>query len=425
MRASTHNAVRSYKLLFTLTVVVSWLAVPSGAADLTAIHLPGRIASDAQVGLAVSAPDRLYAAYWVEGEHDQPWQLLIYEFDITTGKVLTQSEVDKAEPLRSRNGDVIQSSVGLFISPDGETLLCTTLERGPVRKAWTLSSHDLHVLSSRTISPDSNLLGFTQNGDVRLLRVHKGGQFGQEIDSATVLDLSAQALDKNLSERTVQFQERAWELAAVGPDDLLWVLDERVSPQGDLRITSYNLQSGALVATQEVSLSEAKTGVPAAGPRPQGAELPAPTAIPQPGIPSDAPQLAQIMATKQGMLGVVNQSAKDWTAWSRVMSLGAPSNRVAWSSVLTGCDLRLDSVGRSERIAVGSCDLVGRTGFDQYAVKKSDAIFISTQTGSVVATLPLNTRRSTVSLAVDDSRQPIIAAIYDRRATVRVLSVPQ
>src|ERR1700730_11979587 len=39
-------------------------------------------------------------------------------------------------------GDIIQSSVRLSISPDGSMLLCTTLERGAVRKVWTLSSSD-------------------------------------------------------------------------------------------------------------------------------------------------------------------------------------------------------------------------------------------------------------------------------------------
>ncbi len=35
--------------------------------------------------------------------------------------------------------------------------------------------------------------------------------------------------------------------------------------------------------------------------------------------------------------------------------------------------------GWPKRIAVGSCDLVGRARFDQYAIKKSDAVFVSTQ----------------------------------------------
>ena len=162
MRSSTHNAVRGNKLLLALTAAVVFGAVSSAAADLAAIHLPGKIAPDAEVGLAVSAPDALYAAYWVEAERDQAWKLLIYKFKITSGKILAQSELNNAEPLRSRNGDVIQSSVRLSISPNGSMLLCTTLERGDVRKVWTLSSSDLHVLSGRTIPAGTNLLGFSE-----------------------------------------------------------------------------------------------------------------------------------------------------------------------------------------------------------------------------------------------------------------------
>src|SRR5437762_6495718 len=205
MRSSIRNAV-SHKLVLAVAAVVVLEAVSSGAADLGAIHLPGKISPDAEVGLAVFAPDKLYAAYWVEADRDQRWQFMIYEFNISTGRVVAQSEVDKAEPLRSRNGDVIQSSVRLSISPDGSMLLCTTLERGSVRKAWTLSSHDLHILSAGTISSDANLLGFTRNGDVRLLRTQAGGKFGQEIDSATVLDLSAHSLQKSVSEQVVRFR---------------------------------------------------------------------------------------------------------------------------------------------------------------------------------------------------------------------------
>lgn len=426
MRASIRYAVNGYKLLFALAVGVFLLAVCSGAVvQLGEIHLPGKIASDAEVGLAVSAPDTLYAVYWVEGNHDRLWRLLIYKFNGTTGKVLAQSELGEAEPLRSRNGDFIQSSVELSISPNGSMLLCTTLERGPVRKAWTLSSHDLHVISSRTTSPDTNLLGFAQTGDVRLLRIQKGGKFGQEINSATVIDLNARSLGKNVFERTVRFQEPAWRLIAVGTDDLLWTLDERASSQGDARITAYNLQNGKPIATHDVSLTKAQVGAPAAGHHPTGNDLQPATTIPPPGTPHDAPQLAQIMAASQAVFGVIHQPATQPTAWSRVMRVGVSSTQADMSSVLTGCDLGLEMVGRSGRIAVGSCDLVGRVLFDQYAIKKSDAVFLSTETGSVVAAVPLNTRRPPLSLAIDDSVRPVMAAVYDEHATVRLLSVSQ
>ena len=240
----------------------------------------------------------------------------------------------------------------------------------------------------------------------------------------TVLDVSAPSLDKGISEQVIQFQEPAWRLTAVGPDNLLWVLDERASPHGEARITAYRLQNGEPVATHEVSLAEAQAGVPATGPRPRGSDLPSPTAIPQPGVSRDAPQLAQMMATSQTVLGVIHQPVEQWKAWSRVMRVGVPPKQIAWSSILSDCNLMLDSVGRSGRMAVGACDLVGRARFDQYAIKKSDAVFVSTQTGSIVAVLPLNVRRPPLSLAIDDTVGPALAAIYDRRGTVRVLAIP-
>jgi hypothetical protein len=75
-------------------------------------------------------------------------------------------------------------------------------------------------------------------------------------------------------------------------------------------------------------------------------------------------------------------------------------------------------------MAVGNCDLLGRGPFDQYAIKKSDAIFVSTQNASVVAVVPLNIRRPPLSLAIDDVPTAAIAAIYDRRGTVRVIAIP-
>jgi hypothetical protein len=205
---------------------------------------------------------------------------------------------------------------------------------------------------------------------------------------------------------------------------LLWALNEQASSSGNARITAYSLQDGKPVATHEVPLTEAQKGVPAAGPRPQGSELPPPMTIPQPNTPRDAPQLAQIVAGKQSLVGVIHQPAKEWGVWSRVVQIGLHSNRVAWSSPLSGCNLTLNTLGRSGQLAVGSCDLLGRSGFDQYAIKKSDAVFVSTQTGSTVAILPLKTDRPTLSLAVDDSVSPAIAAIYDQRATVRLLPLP-
>ena len=414
-----------YKLLFALVLAALFGLFSSEAADLATIHLAGKIARDAEVGLAVLAPERLYAAYWVESKRRQPWQIVVYEFNVRTGKVVAQSELDKAEPLRSRDGDVIQTSVRLSTSPDGSMLLCTTLEGGPLRKVWTLSSDDLHVLSGRSISSDENLLGFTRNGDVRLLRIQSGGTFGQEIDSATVLDLSASSLDKVVSERTVRFQEPVWRLIAVGADDLLWALDERPSSDREPRIAVYKLESGELIATHDVSLSEAQVGAPSTEPRPRGSALPAPTSIPQPGLSLDAPQLAQMMGTSQAVLGVIHQSAKQWKAWSRLVRIGVSRKQVAWSSIVSDCNLLLDSIDRSGKMVVGTCDLVGRSELDQYAIKKSDAVFISTDTGSIVAVVPLNTRMSSLSFAIDATEGPAVAAIYDRPATVRVLSVPR
>jgi hypothetical protein len=422
MRSTTNNAVSAFRLRLAVTVAFVFGAVSSAAADLAAIHLPGKIAPDAEVGLALSSQHTLYVAYWVEAEHDQPWKLMLYEFNIASGKVGGTAELDKAQPLRSRNGDAIQSVVRLWISPDGSMLLCMTLEQGPIHKAWTLSSHGLHILSGRTIPADTNLLGFAENGDVRLLRVRTGGKFGQEIDSAAVLTLKAQSLD-SVAEQVIHFTEPAWRLTAAGPDNLLWVLDERASPHGEARITAYGLQNGQPVGSREVSLAEAEVGAPAVGPRPEGNDLPPPTAIPQPGLSRDAPQLAQMMAASQMVLGVVHQPVEQWKTWSRVVLAGLPPLQITWSSVLSGCNLMLSAVGRSGRLATGACDLIGRARFDQYAIKKSDAVFVSTQTGTIVAVLPLNIRRPPLSLAIDDTVDPAIAAIYDRGATVRVASI--
>ncbi len=408
-----------------LVVAACLLVVSAIAGKLQAVHLPGKIASDAEVGLAIAAPDTLYVAYWVEAERGHPWKLVIYKFSGATGKVLVQSELDEAEPLRSRNGDVIPSPVQLSLSPDRSVLLCTSVEGASTNKLWTLSSQDLHIFSSRGIPPDANPMGFSEAGDVRLLRARKGGKFGQEINSATVLGLSSRSLDKIVFQREIRLREPAWSPVKVGPNGLLWALDEHASPQGEVRISAYSLRSGRLVATHELPLAEAKAGVLAAGPRPKGRELPPPVGIALLGMPPDAPQLAQIMPTSQGILGVVDQSATDWAAWSRVVRVDTRSGRVAWSSVLSGCNLRLDAVGHSGRMAVGSCDLVGRVLFDQYGIKRSDAVFVSTGTGSVVAVVPLNTRRPPLSLAIDDSVRPAIAAVYDQCATVRLLSVPQ
>lgn len=424
MRAAMLNTVSGCKAMLVFTASMFLLAVHSGATDLAAVHLPGELASDAEVGLAVSAPDTLYAAYWVPGEHNQPWRLLIYKFNSTTGKVLVQFELDKAEPLRSRDGDIIQSPVDLSISPDGSMLLCSTLERGPVRKAWTLSGHDLHVLSSRTISSDATLLGFTQTGDVRLLRTRKGGKFGQEVNSATLFDLNARSLNENISERVVQFQEPVWRLIAVSTGDLLWALNERVSPHGEERITAYSLQNGKSVATRDISLATARAGAAAAG-NLAGNDLQPPTTVPQQGVPPHEPQLAQIMAGEQSVFGVIHQPATEQAAWSRVARIDVSSTQTGMSSILTGCDLALQMTGRSGRIMVGSCDSVGRVLFDRYAIRNSEAVFFSTRTGSVVAVISLNTRRPPLSLALDDSVHPAIAAVYDRYASVRLLSVPQ
>jgi len=424
MPGSINNPGRDYRLLPALVAGVVFGALSSAAADLAAIHLPDKTAPDAEVGLALSAPDTLYAAHWAEPVRDQPWRLLIYKLKIPSGKILAQSEIHDAEPIRSRNGDLIQSSIRLSISPDGSMLLLTTLERGAVRKVWTLSSRDLHILSSRTIPAGTDLLGFSENGDVRLLRTHTGGNTGQQINSETVLDLAASLLDKGISEQLIKFQEPAWRLTAVGPDNLLWALDERVSQHSEARITAYRLPNGESVATQEVSLAAAQAGAPATAPRPRGGELPPPTAIPQPGISHDAPQVAQMMAATQMVLGVIHQPAGQWRAWSRVMRVGVDPQQITWSSILTDCNLRLDAIGRSGRMAVGVCDMVARGHFDRYEIGKSDAVFVSTQTGSIEAVLPLDIPGPPLSLALDDTVDPALAAIYDRRATVRVLSIP-
>lgn len=170
---------RGYKFLLALTTALFLLGPSSQASALARIHLPGKVARDAEVGLAVSAPNTVYAAYWVEGEHARPWEMRIYKFNALTGRVIAQFELDKAQPLRTSDGYVIQSSVDLYISPDGDMLLCTSLERTGV-KAWTLASRDLRILSERTFPLlDANLLGFTHTGDVRLLNTHMGGTFGE------------------------------------------------------------------------------------------------------------------------------------------------------------------------------------------------------------------------------------------------------
>lgn len=126
---------------FLSLVAAACLLVGSAVAGgLKAVHLPGGIAGDAQVGLAVSAPDTLYAAYWVGAGRGHLSRLLIYKFNTDTGEVLARSELDKAEPLRSRDGDVVQSSVQLSLSPDRSVLLCTSVEGVSTNKAWIVST---------------------------------------------------------------------------------------------------------------------------------------------------------------------------------------------------------------------------------------------------------------------------------------------
>jgi hypothetical protein len=417
-------AVNTCKFLLAVAASGVFGAGCGFAGDLATIRLPGKIAADAEVGLAVSATDSLYAGYWVQSGGNQPWQLMIYRFDAATGKVLSKAEVDKAQPPRSRNGDPIQSEVRLWISADSLMLLCTTIEHGPVRKCWTLSSHDLRVLGSGTVPADTEVLGFGDDNDVRFLRVHKGGTFGQEIDSATVLSVNAHSLDQGVSEHVIHFEEPGWQLIALGPDNLLWVFDERTSERGDARITAYGLPKGELIVTREVSFAQAEVGVPATAPRSQGIPLPPPSAIPQPGHQGSVPQLAQMIGASQGVLGILHQPVRQWKPWSRLFSVGVTSKGTVWSSVLNDCNLLLDTVGRSGRMAIGSCDVIERGPFDQYEIKKSDAVFVSTQNASILAVLPLSTRRPPLSLAIDDGTTQGVAAIYDRRGTVRIVAIP-
>jgi hypothetical protein len=408
-----------------LVAAATLLVAPSlRAKGLRTIHLPGPITPNTSVALALAAPDTLYAAYWTSAGKGHVFELSVYAIDVANGRVTARADLGQAVPLRTRNGYPLTLGAWLRLSPDGSILLCEANWGASSNRIFTLAARGLHLVSARMGTLGALVVGFANGGDVRLLRIHKGGKFGQEIDSATILDLDARDLDKVVSQRKIRLQESAWSPVAVGSGDRLWALDERPSVHGDPRITVYSLLGGKPIATHEVPLAEARVGVPAAGPRPKGKELPAPTGIAPLGTPPDAPQLAQLLPTARGLLGVVDQPVKQWAAWSRIIHVGVSTGRVGWSSVLTGCNLNLRVVGRSGRIAVGSCDLVGRVLFDNYAIKKSDAVFVSTRTGSVVAVVPLNTRRPPLSLAIDDTVRPAIAAVYDQHATVRLLSVP-
>ncbi len=427
MRASTGIAARRYKLLPALTAVVSLLSVSSVARDLTTIHLPGKISSDAEVGLALSAPDTLYAAYWTEAGHGEPWSLCVYALDIASGKLLGRSELDRAQPLRSRNGDVIQTPTQLFLSADGSLLLCGALEGRDRQKIWLLTSRPLRVISSTagdSTNSDVEVVGFTRTGNVRLLHTRHGGTFGQEIDSATVTDLDARSLDKVVSRRLIQFQEPVWRLVTVDSGDLLWVLDERPSPKGDPRITAYSLGTGKPLLTREVSLASARAGVPSPTPRPRGAAPPPPTAISPPGTPRGTPQLPRIVAAAQAAVVEIDQPAEDWKAWSRLLRFDLASSSPQASRTLEGCNLGPFVQSRGGHFLLTDCSILKGTIFDEYGLAKEEAVLVSGSSGGILWVEPLN-KTNSLSLAIDDSGQSALIAIYDHRATVRLLSVPQ
>ncbi len=427
MRASTGNAARRYELLLALTAGVALLSTSSVAGSLTTIHLPGKISSDAEVGLALCAPDTLYAAYWTEGGQGEPWSLSVYALDIASGKMLGRSELDRAQPLRSRNGNVIRTPIQLFVSADGSLLLCDAVEGRARHRISLLASRPLRVISSRvrdSTSSDVEVVGFTRTRNARLLQTRHGGTFGQEIDSATVTDLDARSLDKVVSRRLIQFQEPVWRLVTVGNGDLLWVLDERPSPKADSRITAYSLGTGKPLTTREVSLAGAGAGVPSPTPRPRGAALPPPTAISPPGTPSGTPQVAQIVAAAQAAVVEINQPAEDWKAWSRLVRIDLASSSPQAPRTLEGCNLGPFAQSRAGRFLLTDCSTLKRTIFDEYGLAKEEAVLVSGSSGAILWVEPLN-KTNSLSLAVDDSERSALIAIYDHRATVRLLSVPQ
>lgn len=421
MPLKSRKSASGCALFLGLAAAITALPVGFPSRPLAEVHLPGGIASDASVGLAISARGVIFAAYWTQPGRDRPFRFAAYKFDGATGNLMARTTLATAEPLRSRNGHAIPSPVETFLSPDGSVLLCATLERGPARKIWTLSSRDLRVLGSQTIPANAHLLGFSLVGQVRLVLAPKGGLFGQEIRSATVLDLDVRSL-RQVRRRLVRFEEPAWRMIAVGKGDLLWAFDERPSRQGAPRITAYSLQNGRPVATREIPLREVPIGTQAPAKTGSGGGLQPPATIPQPGVPAGSPQIAQLIATRQAVIAVIQQPESDPVTWSRLVRIGSSSIRPILSPVLAGCDLALASLGRAGRTAVGSCDVVGRGLFDRYAIKKSSLILISTTDGSVIAEYPLSAKRPPLSLAVDDGAA--IAAVYDHRGIVRVLPVP-
>lgn len=413
------------------------LAASAGAARKPHdVHLPTHVAHDTEIGLALLGQKTLYATYWSKAGHDGLWQLSVYALDVAARKTIASIRLDQEQPLRTPNdAHVIQDPAHLFTSPDGRLLLCDTTERAKVHKIWVLDAKDLHVVSARTLTRhalkwDDTVVGFAADGDVRLLNTPGGATLHLRVKTATVTDLDPRALEKVIRKTVIHFQETAWYLISVGPGDLLWAVDERrAKTTGDPRITAYSLRTGKPLATSEVRLSRARVGVPNPGPRPHHQTLPPPTGIPLPGGPDNEPQLAQIIAVDGAVLAVLNQSAKDWAEWSRVVRLGVHSTRETISPVINGCDLNLNGLGRHGRIAFGTCDLFVTSHFlmfERYNLKKSEALFLTTAGASIIAVNPLNRfLRPAISCAVDDSADPAVAAIYDHSGKVRFLLLPR
>lgn len=393
----------------------------AGSCLARGVHLSGAIASHSEIGLAAFG-GRLYAAYWVKnGNH--PWPLTVVAIDASSGNVLVQTQVEKRNPLRSRNGKIIAPDANLYLSQQGTVLLCVDVASGTV---WTLKAANLRVLSQTKLAQEGAILGFTKAGSLRTFLARKNPING-EIRAVTVIDHDARSLGKVVGHHDVEFTEPALEFVSPDSGGVVWALDARRSKSGNARVSAYSLDSGRLLSVWEIRNTPVESGAPAFSLAPKGHALPPPVGAIFLGEAnaSQQPQFAQLRPVGDHVALIdLDQPSLGWRQWSRVARVEMGSGSLVLSKPVLNCNLQLDSVGLASRIAVGNCDRVGRTLFDEYVVKSSVAVIVSVDTGQILATVPLNRGWDALAFSVDDMVSPAVIGIYDHRNEVRLVQVP-
>jgi hypothetical protein len=374
-----------------LVAVAVFLCSCSAAKEIAAIRLPGEISRDAQVGLAIVGKKTIYAAYWEGSKARESKQLAVYAVDVATRRPL-----DHLVLTEDRMGDLASRRVRVFISENDSVLLCVargiTAEKQEYAQLWTLSARPLKVLSRRNLSglAQENLQfwGITREGEVRVSTTPDWKEFAR----VTIIDLDSHDLDTEKEHRTIQFRSPAWMYLSVGLGDALWILEGDRPASGKQAVEAYDMRTGHALGSHE--------------------------------IPGDDP-VSGLTAVDGGVLVDISQPPSAAKVWSRLLRVALDSAKVQSSETVLGCDVAGVLEGSHEQVAVAGCEYVERTVFDQYRTAKSQAIVISTATASIVSIQPLNTGALALTLALDDSNQNVMLAIYDRQGTVRVLALSE